>query len=553
MISWLQTRFQKHYQVLFLVLLAVVIVSFVFTIGASPGIGNAERSGARREIFGLPFTTEQDQRDFSEVAQISAYLQTGRPSLGDNQLQDYAFQRAAALSIASSLHLPMPTEAQLADYIQNLPAFAGSNGEYDPTRYANFLDGIKRNPQMSESIIAYVLRDDFRANLVNELVGGPGYVLEAEIKSQQERLQSVWSIAEATLALSDFQPVIEPTDEELETFFQENTFRYEIPERAEVDYLTFASSRLIDSIELKDADVVSYFEANKTRFQPPPPPADPATGEAAEAPAEVQLADVRDQVESEMKLNAARNSAVRIASDFAYALFENGIKPGSEQLNRMIRDADLPLQSAPPFARSETPAGLSWTPQIASEAFKLTPDHWFSDPLTTGNDVILIFYRDRLAPYTPEFESVRAAVTADYLAERKRELFVEKGQELTAGLRAALASGQSFAEAAEAAGLETREWDGFTLRNPPEGIDYNLLSRLDPIPTGGVSDMVVARDKGSILHVISKSLPADGAVEEDTEQMREQIAGLNANVSRSLVYSDMIRDELIRSGLATEP
>ena len=107
--------------------------------------------------------------------------------------------------------------------------------------------------------------------------------------------------------------------------------------------------------------------------------------------------------------------------------------------------------------------------------------------------------------------------------------------------------------AAKAAGLESKEWDGFTLRTPPQGIDYNLLSRLDPIPTGGVSDMVVARDKGSILHVISKSLPTDGTAGEDTAQMRGQIAALNANVSRSLVYSDMIRDELIRSGLATEP
>jgi len=144
-------------------------------------------------------------------------------------------------------------------------------------------------------------------------------------------------------------------------------------------------------------------------------------------------------------------------------------------------------------------------------------------------------------------------VTADYLAERKRELFVEKGQELASELRTALNSGQSFTDAAKAAGLESKEWDGFTLRTPPEGIDYNLLSRLDPIPTGGVSDMVVARDKGSILHVISKSLPTDGTAGEDTAQMRGQIAALNANVSRSLVYSDMIRDELIRSGLATEP
>ena len=554
MISWLQTRFQKHYQILFLVLLAVIIVAFVFTIGASPGIGSAERSSERREVFGISLTTEQDQRDFSEVAQISAYLQTGRPSLADSQLQDYAFQRAAALSIADSLNLPAPTDGQLADYIRELPAFTGTNGQYDPERYATFLDGIRRNPQMSEAIISYVLRDDFRADQVNQLVGGPGYVLDAEIIAQQERLKTVWSIAEATIPLDSFDPVIEPTDEELEEFYQENTFRYEIPERMEVTYVTFAADRLVDSIDLSDADVVSYFEANKSRFQKPPAPEAAAADGAAEPESgEVLLVDVREQVEAEMKLNAARNTAVRIASDFAYAIFDNEIKPDSEPLTRMIREAGLDQRSAPPFSRNQPPAGLGWNSQIASEVFKLTPDHWFTDPLTVGNDVILIFYRDRLAPYIPEFESVRDAVAADFITERKRELFIAHGQELGAELRSGLALGQNFKEAADAAGLGTKEWIGFDFRNPPEGIDFNLLSRLDAIPVGGVSDMVVAGEKGSILHVVSKTLPPDVADEEDTAQTRAQIAALNANVNRSLVYSDMIRDELIRSGLASEP
>ena len=267
----------------------------------------------------------------------------------------------------------------------------------------------------------------------------------------------------------------------------------------------------------------------------------------------MQLADVRDQVESEMKLNAARSSAVRIASDFAYALFENGIKPDSEHLDRMIRDADLPMR-IPPFARNEAPAGPGWTPQIVEEVFKLTPDHWFSDPLTIGNDVILIFYQDRLAPYTPEFDSVRASRDRRLPAERKRELFVEKGQELTAELRSRPRLRPIlYRSGREAAGLEPQEWDGFTSRTPPEGIDYNLLSRLDPIPTGGSLRHGRGPRQG-LDPACHLEIPADrGTDGEDTDRCANRSPALNANVSRSLVYSDMIREELIRSGLATEP
>ena len=41
MISWIQKYFQHHFRIIFAVLLAVTIISFIFTIGASPGIGRA--------------------------------------------------------------------------------------------------------------------------------------------------------------------------------------------------------------------------------------------------------------------------------------------------------------------------------------------------------------------------------------------------------------------------------------------------------------------------------------------------------------------------------
>ena len=94
------------------------------------------------------------------------------------------FNEPPTLSIANSLHLPAPSDEQLAEYIRTLRAFAGPDGQYDNGAYARFLDRVKRqSPVLSESIISAFLKDDYRANQVNELVGGPGYVLDAEIKS----------------------------------------------------------------------------------------------------------------------------------------------------------------------------------------------------------------------------------------------------------------------------------------------------------------------------------------------------------------------------------
>ncbi len=463
MISWLQTRFQKHYQILFLVLLAVIIVAFVFTIGASPGIGTADRSGIKRDVFGIPLTSEQDQREFSEVAQISAYLQSGLPSFGDDQLQDYALQRAAALSLANTLRLPQPNDTQLAEYITTLRAFFGPNGQYDAEKYTLFLDGIQANPRLSEAFISRVLRDDFRAKKINDLIGGPGYVLDTEVRSQMDRIKTVWAVNEATLDYGNFDPEIEPTEEELESFYEDNTFRYEIPERMSVSYVTFEAARLIDAVELNDADIATYFESNRDRFKKPATEGE----ETSVGSDEVTLADVREQVEAEMKLNTARNGCINVASDFSYLLFENQIEPGSAELDRALTENGLIEVSVAPFFDGQIPDGLAWNPRIVSEAFKLTEDHWFSDPLTVGDNVILLFFQDRLAPYTPEFETVRVQVAADYKAERKRELFVEHGEEIVAQLRDDLEAGQTFSQAAETAGLEVNEWTDFTIQSPP--------------------------------------------------------------------------------------
>jgi len=554
MISWLQTRFQKHYQVLFLVLLAVIIVAFVFTIGASPGIGRAERTGVRREFFGNSLTTEQDQRDFMEVAQISAYLQTGSQSIGSGEIQDYAFQRAATIFIADELDLPEPSDEQLAEYIQTLRAFSGPDGQYDGESYARFLDNIAANPLLSESIISYVLRNDYRGREANKLIGGPGYVLDTEVRAQQERLKTVWSVAEGTLALAAFNPVIEPTDEELEAYFEENSFRYEIPERMSVGYIVYDAADFIEAIELSDDAARSFFDTNLDRYQSlfesrTEQPEESSSEPLEAAPSKVRFEDVSETVKDDLKLEKARNIAVRTASDFAYALFEKGIESESEAFVSMISEAGLGKKIAPPFARDQIPDGLDWPPPVVNEAFKLTPDHWFSDPLTVGDTVLLLFYQDRLAPYTPDFSTVKARVLSDYSAEQKRALFVKKGEEMQIQLQAAVDSGRPFLEAAAEAGLETKIWEDFTFQAPPEDFDYNILSRLDQIPVGEVSEMTIAADQGSIIHVISRSTPGDEIDTSELELTRKQIANLNANMGRNLIFSDMIREELIRADL----
>ena len=190
MITWIQKYFQHHFKTVFAVLLGVTIIAFVFTIGASPGIGNADRRAtADRPFFSYNLSLQSDQERLMGDAGLSANLRVGAfGQLDGEQIQNYAFQRAATLHLADAWHIPFPTSAEITEHIKTLRMFAGQDGQFDAKAYQTFRDNLKTNPRgIREADILRVVGDDVRADKVQALLSGPGYVLPADIRSQLAR------------------------------------------------------------------------------------------------------------------------------------------------------------------------------------------------------------------------------------------------------------------------------------------------------------------------------------------------------------------------------
>jgi peptidyl-prolyl cis-trans isomerase D len=177
MISWIQRYFQHHFRTVFALLLAVVIISFVFTIGAAPGIGRADRAGlVDRQFFGYNLSLQSDQQRLMGDAGLSANLRVGAfGQLDGEQIQNYAFQRAAALHLADQWHIPAATPAEITEQIKTLRMFSGPDGQFDAKAYQTFRDNLKTNPRgIREADIARIVGDDVRAEKVQALLAGPG-------------------------------------------------------------------------------------------------------------------------------------------------------------------------------------------------------------------------------------------------------------------------------------------------------------------------------------------------------------------------------------------
>lgn len=547
MISWIQRYFQHHFRLIFAVLLVVIIISFVFTIGAAPGIGQAERRVHDRQFFSYNLNQADDQRRFIGDASVSADLQLGGfAGLSEEQLQNYAFQRAATLHLADQWHLPAATPAEITEAIKGLRMFMSQTGGFDAGAYETFRAGLKTNPRgVTEADIARVLGNDIRAEKVNKLLGGPGYVLPVDIKNQLTRMDTQWTLAIASADYSVYAPEIKPTDAELTQFFEQAGSRYDIPTQIAATFVDFPALTHLPNVTVTDAEVRSYYDANPARF---PKPADAKAGGTPDA----DYALVRASVEGMLKFERAKQLAIKTASDAALALYEAKIA-GGPALDTFLAERKLTMRNLAPFSRESGPAELGGSPEITAEAFRLGDSRVVSDALTTPTGALILFWKETLPVRKPLFTEVRDRVSGDYIENEKRRRFVELGKATKTRLEARLKAGDTFEQAVTAASsasglkLETKTLPAFALREPPQDADRSLFGALERLEQRQVSDMVLNPDKGHFVYASEKKLPEISDSNPRYGETRAQLANVGTRLASSAYIAELVEQELKRN------
>lgn len=546
MISWIQVTFQKHTKLIFLFLLLVIAIPFVFTIGATPGIGKAGHKILEKPFFGYNLASADDQRRIFGDAELSVYLRAGYMALDGSQLQDYALQRAAALHLADTYGLPAPSPKQLTDHLAGLRVFQNAEGQFDAKRYADFIDSLNSNPRLTRAEVARVMNDDVRATQIQEILSGPGYVLPPEVKSQVERAGTEWTVSVASTDFAAFTPQIVINELSLGAFFDQNIARYQTPPRVSVDYVTFKPSAYVNDVKFTEDDLLAFYKANPARF--PVPTDDAKAGADAAPPTDAIPPALHAAVESALRTSLASKHAASVASDFDFAIFDQKIERASTGLDELISRYKVTRQKAPLFTASAPPKELGWTDTIAKEAFKLNEQRYFSDPLPLADgSVVVLFWNETVPETTPALADVRDAVVRDFTNVERRRMFVEAGAKWRAALQAKISSGMTLEAAAASLAspkFEVVNYGPFTRRKPPEKIEPTVLAALDQTPVGQLSGFTTSGQKGLLVDVVAKKELAVDDSSPEFAAARDQLARISANVSQTLILSELVKSEL---------
>src|SRR5581483_10607234 len=180
------------------------------------------------------------------------------------------------------------------------------------------------------------------------------------------------------------------------------------------------------------------------------------------------------------------------------------------ELDAFLASRHLAPKPLAPFTANEPPAEIGSSPEVINEAFKLGPDHFFSDALTTPAGSVVLLWKETIPAHKPLFTEVQAKVTADYEEAQKHRLFFALGKTIHDQLAARLKAGDAFDKAAAAvaptAKLEVKNFGPFSQRQPPRDLNGTVMGNLDRLAAGQVSDMIFAENKGYFVYVAARKL-----------------------------------------------
>ncbi|MGE9291214.1 MAG: hypothetical protein ACQKBT_09505, partial [Puniceicoccales bacterium] len=523
MISWIQNALEKKGRVIFIILLAVVIVSFVFVIGETPGCVGSEPGAQVQKFYGYSLNAEADPRSRALVQEviISSIVNRGQQPQNEQMLTQEFLSRAALLHLADEANIPEPNQEAFIQYLSSVPFFQDATGAFDPNRVTSFLDMTQLSRQFDEATINLALSNDYRIQQLMLSISPPGFTLPFEIEEQTRRAAATYDLKLAKLSEENLDLSIEPTEEQLQDYFTQHVEAYRTPESRVFFTATFSPANYISDVEEPTtAQIKAFFSNNRSNY----------LNENAEDPASAlpQLDAVRDQVIADWKEAEAVNLARHSSEEFVYTLFDKGIAMGSPELEETLAGFSAGVNPLPPMVGNVPPADTGLPAAAFNEGARLDNIRYYSDPIETDEGISVLILSEIIPSSIPDFASVKDEVLANYTAQAKQEALVSQGEEIRTQLTALLAEGQSFDEAASSLNLEVESFDSVGWENIPEGLPNAAIQRAEQLPDHEVSPMVVTNSGGNFLYVESRGAPEFSSDSEEYQRTQE-ILGLGTS------------------------
>ncbi len=479
---------RRHNKTFFLVVTAVVIISFTFW-------GSTTDTGAQSGMItsdATAFTMHGREYDYADYKRLTQLYQIAA-SLGLRVLDGRAEFTEALTEFAprfrANEEVPRDfafnltllrhelkkngihaSDAEVKDQFRRLPVFQ-TNGELDRAKLEAFENSIGMFG-MRVSDVYELIRDWLGMQKLIQVVAGNN--VPSPHLASQFYAATCQTIQAATLPflLEDFKKTAQVTGEDIKKYFEQKKEQFKTPEKRAVSYVFFDSPQDLDKVSLDER----------------------------------------------IKKNSEFSRAVEDFSNEAFAggKFDDLAKKFGKEVKRLA-----------PFARAEVPEELKEKQELVFEIFRNDPKkHPVSEPIQSEKGYYFFAVTEVQEAKPQELKDAEAKVREILIGQKAQEGMMKAANDARARIDEAVKAGKSFEDAAKEAKLEPQALPEFTPADPPKDLSngYQIVAEAQQTPAGSFAKKPLVTENGAnLVYVKSKEL-----------RKREDSAALRGRVEDSL-------------------
>lgn len=458
---------------MFMALFVIIGLSFVvfYNIPALDRI----RQGSLGKIDGQPITMDQFRIEQQNTSLLFSLMYGGRiPRDQDSSrmINHQTWNRMLLLAGADQMGIRI-SEKQIVDYVQKLP-FLQRDNAYQPELYQNFLRNFLQPQGITSQRFEQIVLEELKIAEMRKLISAAVYVPQEEVRQLFERIFSPIQLEAIRFEKAAFMQGVKVTPEEIEKIYNDSAHLpdYRTPEKRKVEVAVFR----LDAKELA-------MPADKRQ------PALQALGEKA------------------------MNFSIALLGD------EKAARPDFDAL---AQKAGAALLTTDYFALAEHAKPLPASPNLNREAFRLTPEEPFSNPVALEDGYYVLRWLDTQASQPLPLDVVKEKITKQLQDRKALERMKQEGDAVSTQLIQAVGKGTAFKAAAATLKFKVQDIPEFVPEEAQAKLkvaDPRLIIELtQSLSPGTVSRFVSSENGGWIVYfearhaasqdALAKSMPA---------------------------------------------
>lgn len=404
--------FRKHTKIMMGVLFLLIIPSFVlFGIDGYNRMQESDTAVAR--VGGHDIT--QAQWDFAHKAEADR-LRASSPNV-DAKLLDSPEARYVTLerlvrdkviALSAEKSKLITSDSRLARYLQEDPGIAslrGPDGKIDMGRYRQLAASQGLTPEGFENGV----RQDLSKQQVEEPLRNSGFATPAVADVALNAFFERREIQTVNFLAADYRSKINPTDAEIEAFYQANLAQFQAPEQARVEYVVLDLDAVKISIQIPEADLRAFYDQNAAQL----------SGKEERRASHILVTAPKDAPAKERDVARAKAQQMLQAVKAAPSTFADVAKKNSQDPGSAAKGGDLDF-----FGRG------AMVKPFEDAAFSMKKGE-ISGIVESDFGYHIILLTDIKAPKTRSFEELRAGIESDLKTQQAQRKYAEVAEVFT--------------------------------------------------------------------------------------------------------------------------